>query len=395
MQSRGRRMIIQPLSLYDFGSLRKGREAFLLLDSGRDSNLLKNLYAENSDVQLAPLLPVAQFGDASFSGPLLVSMDPQLAFLRYFLTDPNNGIIIFSKFDITTVSEHCSDLLVQSVKNDSIFFRFYDPRVILSFIKLIDINTEISFFSHIINTIIIQVDQDNMISLTPQGIIPENAQPRFKLTEEIAIALEADHSRRKFVMLSQNFDELFPSYARLPQESKDQFLKQAQMQATIFGIHDFDVFKTFCPEWFLCKDIFQKSKTSMAIMSDIKYSISQKLSYIYNFRLFNGNRSSFHVDPVNILARDDLYAYFPDRVDPEGNRTPINLFDASDTLARMYYAKAYRTYEEIQDQIYNIAEKLFREKFAILNKEYDIYKRNNIIIESQFCLSVKKELGHD
>lgn len=388
-------MIVQPVAYADIVGLGSQEKIYMLLDSGRDPKLLKNLYAGSGDINIAPLLPIVQFGDSAFSGPLIVAVDFQAGLLDYFFNDPDNGIVIISQENIEIVTEHCRSLMNQEVNDDSVFFRFYDPRIFMPLLEYLDDTAEASFFSHVIKKIIVQLDRDKFVSVSPyQEIQPDPERPGFILSQNALIALKAGHAQRILDMIGQHLEASIPAYEKLTSEAKSQFLKQAQLQAGLFGLYNFDDCKTFFSEWFLCKDVIQNSSEAMAVMHDTSLSTTQKLSYIFNFRIFHGNLSPFPIDPVAILARNDLYAFLKNRLDAQGNRQPVDLLDISDTVARMYYSKAYRTYAEDSASVYDIAARLFSREFASLNRPYNFYTKENAVLEGMFCTALKKELSH-
>lgn len=366
---------------------------FILFDSGNDKQLLATMYSLEAAPVYAPLLPLSQYGPIASNGPLLVQASSAL--LQHFFSGENLGIVIASPLDLQALTAYCQQLFFQEYEGESVYFRFFDPRVLRSLFDYMDEDTENTLFNAKIDMLLVAEENGAAQCFTrSEADMPQTEPPPFVLRKDILESLETAHTQRKDARLHARLD-LDAAYQRLPKAEKIRFLQEAKQQAQFFGFVDHDTHLLFMPEWFMVGQALRQSQKHMLVLQNPEYTISDKLSYLYCFRIFSHNPYPCPINPVALLARHKLYQALEHRIGKDGSRIPIDLMDAKDRIARMRYNELYRKYESDAVTLCDATKKLLNlPRFSMLRHSYDAYSSPSVHIETALVAELEKVICH-
>jgi hypothetical protein len=366
---------------------------YILFDSATDKRLPVTLYTLESSPSYTPLLPLAQYEHIAFKGPLLVQATRAL--LQHLFSGENLGVVIVSPLDLRALATYCRQLFFQEYEGQSVFFRFFDPRVLRSLFDCMDGGMEENFFNTKIDALLVaEKDAAAQRFTRPETEGPPKDPPPFMLSQKIVAAMEVTHTQRKdaqlHACLTQN-----EMYQSLTEPERQRFLREAKQQAQFFGFTDHDALLLFMPEWFLIGHALQQLPEHMRVLQDPRHTAPDKLSYLYCFRIFNFNPYACPINPVALLARHKLYQALDHRVRQDGSRKPVDLMHGEDRIARMRYNELYRKYEPDAGKLCPAVEKLLRlTQFSMLRKKYDVYSTPYAQIETALAVELEKAVRH-
>jgi len=129
-----------------------GTNAFAILDGAAIPNLLDKLYvADRPEFECLYTGEIAP--DLAEAAPYLVRLEPGAEFTEWVLTEgwgKHWGVFTISNGDFRALRPHLRHfLVVHDVKGKSYYFRFYDPRVLRTYLPACNPGELASFFGPI------------------------------------------------------------------------------------------------------------------------------------------------------------------------------------------------------------------------------------------------------
>lgn len=378
---------------------------FLLLDSGRDPELMRTLYTLENSPEFRTLLPMKIYEEAAFKGPLLVRVPkPSDSFLlSYFLDSANLGILLTAKADLDGMTEYCRSLFFQQLDGKALFLRYYDQRVLLPLYLDMEQSNAKSFFGRVINSLLAvekldenESDYCGIACYTPEPSWLEGDEPAaFTLTAGNLKAMQATHYARESAALHDEMMKI-PAYAAMPEEKRNEFVKNARRDAVMFGFRDLTAQKLFLPLWFFSGDDVRDSAEAMSVLSNPDNSVSHKISLLTDIKMFTSNPYSCPVNPVRILAMNELYTIMPQWTHPDGNRMRLDPSRPDDQIAVRRYIRLYSKYEEDADALVKaLNNAVARHVYTSEQLRSNFYHKNNLALEADLVAYLKREMSYD
>lgn len=377
---------------------------FLLLDSGQDSNLMRTLYMFENAPEFRTLLPLRDYEEVAFKGPLLVWVQnpSNSSLLSYFMDTANLGILLTSKSELDGITEYCRALFLQKHGERALFLRYYDQRVLLPLYLDMEQSNAKNFFGKTISGIIavekIDESQDNHPNIayyTPEPLGHDEVLAPFVLTSHNLKAMQTIHHERE----SQILHELMlgtPAYAAMPAEKQREFIKNARRDGSMFGFISLNTQKHFVPLWFAVGQQAGKSADALAFLSTPVNTVNAKISYLLDLKLYESNPYACPVNPVRLLALHDLYHDMSACVMHDGNRKRLDPLDTNDKLPRGHYVTLYKRYEAIGETLVKAVNSLVkRGKYNADQLQVNFYRKENLALEAALVADIRKEMNYD
>lgn len=381
-----------------------GDKVFLLLDSGQNPDLMRTLYTLESAPEFRTLLPMETYEETAFKGPLLVQIGNPSAskLLGFFFGRANQGILIMSPKGLDDLTGYCRKLFLQKMDGKSLFLRFYDQRVLLPlYLDMTQSNVK-NFFGGYIGGIMAVETSENSRDGHP-NIACYLSEPDwnagnaplapFVLTAQNLKAMQATHHNRESLVLHEVMMKV-PAYAVLNDERRQEFIKSARREASMYGMGDLNVMKLFAPLWFITSTDIQASTEAVRFLSSPENSVSLKINLLTDTKLFTSNPYPCPVNPVRLMAMNKLYEMMPQWVLEDGNRRVLDPSRTADNIAVRRFLMLYLKYEKDADKLVKtlngaVARKLFTRQ----QLQSDFHLKKNLALEAKIVAYLEKEMN--